>query len=488
MKRLLIALLIVVVAGGGAWFWYERSHRSNGSTYRTEQVKRGSLLASISATGTLEPEDTVDVGAQVAGMIKEFGTGADGKPIDYNSPVEPNTVLVRIDDSLYQAKVEQSRAQVRSAERKVDQAKAKLESAKAKVDEAKANTQRSEADVQSARAKLTQATRDLERIRRLISSASAAPSDVDAAQAAYETNQAGVGVSTAALAQARASEIDATAAVGDATAAVADAEAAVDLAKAMLRQDEVNLGYCTITSPVKGTIIDRRVTLGQTVQSSFNTPSLFLIAKDLTRMRVWASVNEADIGQVSSGQAVEFTVDAYPNEKFKGTVDRIRLNATNTNNVVTYTVEVITDNSSGKLKPYSTANLRFEVARRDDVLLVSNAALRYTPSQIPAGTELPTRAKDDKAKGDKAKGEKDKGKVAGSAGAERRDHGTVWVLENDTPRPVEVRIGLSDGNVTEVLSGLTEETTIIAGESRGGPAADSTNPFAPRAFGTKKQQ
>jgi HlyD family secretion protein len=480
MKRLLIALLIVVLAGGGAWFWYERSHRSNGGTYRADQVKRGSLLASISATGTLEPEDVVDIGAQVGGMIKEFGTGADGKLIDYGSPVEPNTVLARIDDSLYQAKVQQSRAQVRSAETKVDQAKAKLDSAKAKLDSAKANTQRSEADLQSSRAKFTQATRDLERIRRLIPSSSAAASDVDAAQAAYETNQAGVGVSTAALAQARASEIDAQAAVGDATAAVADAEAAVDLAKAALRQDEVNLSYCTITALVKGTIIDRRVTIGQTVQSSFNTPSLFLIAKDLKRMRVWASVNEADIGQVRVGQPVEFLVDAYPNERFKGTVDRIRLNATNTQNVVTYTVEVVTDNSSGKLLPFLTANLRFEVARRDDVLLVPNAALRYTPAQIPAGTEAPPRGKDDKAKGEKGKGKE-------SAGAERRDRGTVWVLENDTPRPVEVRIGLSDGNVTEVLSGLTEGSAVVTGESRGGPADDSTNPFAPRAFGGKKQ-
>jgi HlyD family secretion protein len=483
MKRLLIALLIVLLAGGGAWFWYERSHRSNGGTYRTEQIKRGNLLASISATGTLEPEDVVDIGSQVAGMIKEFGTGADGKLIDYGSPVKPNTVLARIDDSLYQAKVQQSRAQVRSAETKVDQAKAKLDSAKAKVDQAKANTQRSEADLQSARAKLTQATRDLERIRRLIPSSSAAASDVDAAQAAHDTNQAGVGVATAALAQARASETDAQAAVGDATAAVADAEAAVDLAKAALRQDEVNLSYCTITALVEGTIIDRRVTIGQTVQSSFNTPSLFLIAKDLKRMRVWASVNEADIGQVRVGQAVEFLVDTYPNEKFTGTVDRIRLNATNTQNVVTYIVEVVTDNSSGKLLPFLTANLRFEVARRDDVLLVPNAALRYTPAQIPAGTEAPPRAKENKAKGDKSKG-----KESGSAGAERRDHGTVWVVENDTPRPVEVRIGLSDGNVTEVLSGLTEGSAVVTGESRGGPADDSTNPFAPRAFGGKKQQ
>src|SRR5207237_8291400 len=129
----------------------------------------------------------------------------------------------------------------------------------------------------------------------------------------------------------------AKAAVGDAEAAVGDAEAAVLEAKATLKQDELNLGYCTITSPVEGVIIDRRVTLGQTVQSSFNTPSLFLIARDLTRMKGWASVNEADVNQVKVGQPVKFTVDAEPNRTYEGTVGRIRLNATNTQNVVVYT-------------------------------------------------------------------------------------------------------------------------------------------------------
>src|SRR5207302_4871082 len=129
----------------------------------------------------------------------------------------------------------------------------------------------------------------------------------------------------------------------------------------------------------KGTIIDRRVTIGQTVQSSFNTPSLFLIARDLKRMTVWVSVNEADIGQVRVGQQARFSVDAYPNEAFPGTVSRIRLNATNTQNVVVYTVEVTTDNPDGRLLPYMTANLRFEVERRPDVVRVPNAALRYRP-------------------------------------------------------------------------------------------------------------
>jgi HlyD family secretion protein len=370
MRNLAILLLVLLMAGGGAGYWYLGAG-TKATTFKTEAVTRGDLLVETSATGTLEPEDVIDVGAQVAGQIKEFGTDAEkSKPIDYGSVVQPGTVLARIDDSLYKAKVEQSQAHLESCQQKVIQAKAKL-------DQAKANQERSVADLSNSRAKSVQAQRDWDRARRLGTGGAMAPSDSDAFLAANETAQAGVKVSEAAITQAKA-------AVGDAEAAVGDAEAAVLEAKATLKQDELNLGYCTITSPVEGVIIDRRVTLGQTVQSSFNTPSLFLIAKDLKRMKVWASVNEADIGQVYVGQPVRFTVDARPGEEFSGVVGLIRLNASMTQNVVTYTVEVLTDNSNGKLLPYMTANLHFEVAHRKNALLVSNAALRYKPqpSQI----------------------------------------------------------------------------------------------------------
>src|SRR5205823_11154354 len=152
--------------------------------------------------------------------------------------------------------------------------------------------------------------------------------------------------------------------------------------KAALKNAEINLAYCTITSPVKGVIVDRRVNIGQTVVSSLNAPSLFLIAKDLKRLQVWASVNEADIGNIRSGQQVTFTVDAYPGRTFKGTVapDQPRLNASMTQNVVTYTVVVTTRNDDGKLKPYLTANVNFEVSKHENVLLVPNAALRWKPN------------------------------------------------------------------------------------------------------------
>jgi len=450
MKKFVIPVLLVVVLVGGLGAWYLVGSRAPAVTYRTEKVTRGELVAVVSATGTLEPEDVVDVGAQVAGSIKEFGTGSDGSSIDYDSPVEPNMVLARIDDSLYRAKVEQSRALVRSAEGKLDQAKAKVE-------QAKANTLRSQADLKQAVAKSNQSSKEWDRIRQLGPTLAVAKSDADIAQANFETNNAGVGVAEAAVAQAKAAEADAQAAVGD-------AEAAVLTAKAVLQQDEINLGYCTIRSPVKGTIIDRRVTIGQTVQPAFNTPSLFLIAKDLKRMKVWASVNEADFPQVKVGQPVRFSVDGYPTTPFRGNVVRKRLNATNTQNVVVYTVEVLVDNADGRLSPYMTANLQFEVERRADALLVPNAALRYKPSGQAA-----TRGQ--------------------AAEKDKSGQGVVWVREDGKPKAVPVKLGLTDGNMTEVLGGdLQPGTELIVGESRAdaGPA-DASNPFAAPRFGSKKQ-
>ncbi|HKB01330.1 MAG TPA: efflux RND transporter periplasmic adaptor subunit [Gemmataceae bacterium] len=451
MKKFVIPAILAVVIVGGLGAWYLFGSRAPAVSYRTEKVTRGELVAAVSATGTLEPEDVVDVGAQVAGSIKDFGTGSDGYAIDYDSPVEPNMVLARIDDSLYRAKVEQSRALVRSSERKYDQAKAKVE-------QAKANTVRAQADLKQATARSDQSNKEWDRIRQLGPTLAVTQSDFDIAQANFETNKAGVGVAEAALVQAKAAETDAQAAVGD-------AEAAVLMAKAALQQDEINLGYCTIRSPVKGTIIDRRVTIGQTVQPAFNTPSLFLIAKDLKRIKVWASVNEADFPQVKLGQPVRFTVDGYPSEAFRGSVVRKRLNATNTQNVVVYTVEVLVDNSAGRLEPYMTANLQFEVNRRAEAVLVPNAALRYKPPGRPA------------ERGQSPMGQDDSGR------------GEVWVLESGKPKAVPVRLGLTDGTMTEVLNGdLDLGTELIVAENRAGaPSADTSNPFGAPKFGTKKQ-
>lgn len=470
MRKYILPVIALIVIGGGAGYWFLTSNAAPTVTYRTEPVARGELVATISATGTLEPEEVIDVGAQVAGLIKEFGTGSDGKPIDYRSPVAAGMVLARIDDSLYKARVDQSRSAVRAAEQQVASAKAKLDQAKAGVDQAKANTQRADADLLQARAKADQTDRDLVRVEGLRQTGSVSQQEYDAAKSAADANRAMIAVTAAALVQAKAAETNAAAAVPEAEAAIGVAEAAIVTGKAALKQDEINLGYTTIASPVKGTIIDRRVTLGQTVQSSFNTPSLFLIARDLKRMTVWASVNEADVGQVRPGQPVKFTVDAYPNRTFPGTVGRVRLNATNTQNVVVYTVEVTADNPDEKLLPYMTANLRFETDRRSDALLVPNAALRYKPTNLPAGG---------------------KGKPAG-AEKERAGNGVVWVEADGKARPVSVELGLTDGNMTEVTAGdLQPGAAVIVGEIRVAAAsanADAANPFAPPKMGGGKKQ
>jgi HlyD family secretion protein len=485
MRTLAIGLLVLALLGGAGAYAYVHFTAGDGIVYKAEPVTRGDLLASIAATGTVEPEDVIDVGAQVVGQIKEFGTDPKtGKPIDYSSQVEEGGVLAHIDDVLYRAKAAQSKAQLESAKAQLASSKAQLESAKAKLDSAKANTKLAAASLDQAKARDYQTARDWERAKRLGPSGAIAALDYDTAKMSYETNRSAIAVSEASLAQAKANEADAAAAVGTATAAVGNAQANVGVAQASLDQDQINLNYCTIRSPVKGMIIDRRVTIGQTVQSSFNTPSLFLLAKDLGRVKVWASVNEADMGQIHTGQTVRFTVDAHPNEEFEGTVGIIRLNATNTNNVITYTVEVVADNKSGKLLPYMTANLHFEVARRSDALLVPNSALRYKP--LPEQIIPDARA----AMNKRPKG-KDKPANTGTgsaADAEARSHGVVWVEENGLLRPIKVKLGLTDGNQTEVLEGdLPEHKPVVVGETRAAGGSDeASNPFVTKMGGGKK--
>jgi HlyD family secretion protein len=440
MKRFLLLLVLIAAFGGAGWWWYSYSLAAPQSSFRTAPVKRGDLVVSISATGTLEPEEVVDIGAQVAGMILRFGkepqygligavggiSGMFAKTIDYGSPVEPGTELAYIDESLY----------------------------KAAVDQARANVQKAEADLLQMRAKLAQSDRDwqraqsLRRTRGVISDL-----DYDTAEATFLTSKANVGVGDAAIAQ----------------------------ANAALSQAEINLRYCTIKSPVKGVIVDRRVNVGQTVVSSLTAPSLFLIAKDLKRMQIWASVNEADIGQIHPGQKATFTVDAFPDQGFTAEVAQIRLNASMTQNVVTYTVVLDTDNSSGKLLPYLTTNIQFEVGRRPDALLVPNAALRWRPQDKQVHPDV--RSEYITAQ----RNRKNAAEAKGTSGNERSTKGTVWVEDEGFVRPIRVRTGMSDGNLTEVFSdALTEDSQLVVGVHQTNNGGGGASPFTPQIFGGKK--
>ncbi len=473
---ILVAVLALCVAGGLS-LWYARAAGGSHSAFRTEKVEREDLMASFTATGTLEPEDIVDVGAQVAGQIKEFGTDArTKKPIDYASDVEAGALLAKIDDSLYSAKVKQSEAMVSVAKEAYKQALAKVDDAKSYIDVAQANLQTSQVN-------LDHAQRDWDRAQALSPKQALAPADYDTYRSTFESSRAAVNQSKAALAQAQVQ-------VREAEAAADNAKASIGAAEAQLAQDKINLGYTEIKAPVKGVIIDRRVTIGQTVQSSFNTPSLFLLARDLRRMKVWASVNEADVGHVHVGQKVSFTCDAFAGETFTGTVGLIRLNATMTNNVVTYTVEVLTDNPvdkdhpNGKLYPYLTANLKFEVDRREGALTVSNEALRWKPDpkQVAPDARAALAAKG-KGRPDAGEGGKPK-----DAGAKAGNYGTVWVEDGQYVRPVRVKLGLTDGNRTEILDGKLEDgAVIVTGDALVAAEDGGSNPFAPQVFGKKQQ-
>jgi len=227
-------------------------------------------------------------------------------------------------------------------------------------------------------------------------------------------------------------------------------------------------------------IIARRVEVGQTVVSSLNSPSLFLIAKDLRRLQISAAVNEADIGQIHSGQAVRFTFDTFPGEMFSGIVapDQPRLNASMTQNVVTYTVMINTDNADLKLKPYLTANLEFEVSKRSDVLIVPNAALRWKPAPEMILGAAPGGAKPAN------------GPTPSASGPKLLDslERTVWVEDQGRARPVTVKAGVSDGLRTEVTGDLKEGDRVIVGINRGDKGGETSNPFAPKMFNSRKPQ
>jgi HlyD family secretion protein len=403
-------------------------------------VKRGDLLASISATGTVEPTVVVIVGAQVNGLIKSFGKDKYGRTVDYASVVEEGTVLANIDDSLYVAS---------------------RDAAKAQLEQATANKASAEANVLQMKANLLLARQNWDRAQKLGPSDALAQSAYDQYHATYEAAKANLAAAEAAVQQAKAS--------------IAQNRAALNTA-------EINLGYCTIKAPVKGVIIDRQVNIGQTVVASLSAPSLFLLAKDLRRITVWISVNEADVGSIYPGQPVTFTVDAFPNREFKGEVGKIRLNATMTQNVVTYTVEVNTNNDDGKLLPYLTANAKFITGRREDVLLVPNAALRWVPQ--PALIAPEARKKRHGAKREKEGG-------AEPAGA-TQPRGALWVQQGNLVRPIYVNVGLTDGSFTEVTGKeVTEGMAVVIGESAKedkASTAGARSPLMPQPFGRGQQQ
>ena len=324
MKILLTILLVALLAVGvGYWTW--RGAAGDRPQFRTLPVTRGDVRIGVSATGTVEPVEIVDVGAEISGMIKSIGPDRE-HPVDYNSRVKKGDILAQLDDLPYKAALQNAVAGLRLAE----------------------------AEVQQDQAQLEQAEHDFNRFEKLRATnpGAVSPSDYDKAKSQYEIDKA----------------------------VLAMAKAKVEQAQVAKRQAEINLEYTTINSPVDGTVIARKCTVGQTVIAQLNAPSLFLLAKDSGRMLVYAAVNEADVGDIHEGQKVTFKVDAYTDHVFTGKVFQIRNDASLVGGVVTYRVVVDVDNTDGKLRPYMTAKLQFQVALASDVLQVPDQALRWQPT------------------------------------------------------------------------------------------------------------
>jgi HlyD family secretion protein len=414
LKTPVIAIVIaVLVIGAGTAWWHARG--SSKLSFLTAVIKRGDVAATISSSGTIEPSETVDVGAQVAGRITTFGTDVDGQTIDYNSVVEQGAMLAKIDDSVYAADLSVARAGELTAAANLEQMNAKLD----------------------------QADAEWKRAQSLFDSKLMSQVDYDTDKANYEVAKANVSVAKSGIAQAQA-----------------------DLDKA-----QRNLDFCIIKSPVTGVIIDRRVNIGQTVVSSLNAPSLFLIAEDLTKMQIWVAVNEADVARIKPGAPVTFTCDAFPGRKFQGTVGKVRLNATMTQNVVMYTVVVNTENPDKVLLPYLTANVDFTVSKQTNALLVPNAALRWSPS-LPNEIVADARSQNQvDPPGDNPTGAK------GANG----NQGVIWLKDGEFVRPVAVQAGTSDGSNTAVAAdNLKEGEEVVTGETTGPEQGGGTqNPFLP---------
>ncbi len=470
-KVFFLALVIAALGGTGYWGW-RHLHAETPVFFRTDEVKRGRLVATVSSTGTLQPREVVDVGAQVLGRIIAIGTDEHTKSgiVDWGSQVkgpvikdgvvvQPGTVLARIDPDLYEAAVQSAQAAVQSAEAAVESTQSAVQSA--------------QADLRQKQAALAQATADWTRAQTLYKTGGIAQAEYDQFHATFDIATANVGVSQANIRTQQAN--------------VNTAKANVNTAKANLKTAQTNLNYTTITAPVDGVVIDRRVNVGQTVVASLSAPSLFLIAKDLSKMEVWATVNEVDVGKIEADQDVTFTVDAFPNKVYHGKVVPqgklpFRLNATMNQNVVTYTVVVSANNEDGRLRPYLTTNLSFIIGDKPNALLVPNAALRWQPPSrliVPEQRETYARLKN---------------KKKSATDVEGQDRGLVWVkAENGLVRYVEIRTGMSDTVHTEVLGladggELPEHTQVIVGEGRAESHTGGSNPFSVKMFQSKPKE
>jgi len=434
-----IVIIFIVLLVGGFIFYRWKGQNGLNQKFRTTKVERGEISTTVTATGTINPVITVLVGSQVSGTIKALYA-------DFNSRVKEGQIIAQIDPAIFDAQVEQARANVLNAQ--------------ANVLNAQANVKSAQANVEKAEVAVSDAKRTLDRNRPLVERKVIAQSAFDTAQTNYDS----------AVAQQEAAKAQSESAKSQ----VESTRAQVEQTKAALKLAETNLRYTTIRSPVNGVVISRNVDVGQTVAASLQAPTLFTIAKDLTQMQVDTNISEADVGNVAVGQDATFTVDAYPEKTFRGKVSEIRNAPTTISNVVTYDVVIRVDNKDLKLKPGMTANVSVLVAHKEGVLKIPNAALRFRPEFAKSG-EI-----EEKEKGALSKGQQLSGSAKSSQG-EGKLAGRVWVLSPEgKPKPISIVLGITNGSFSEVVSGdLREGTEVIVEEGsnkKGGSQSGSRGP------------
>src|SRR5437867_2439965 len=412
-RKLWTLLLIAAGLALAAVFGFGLGGKKSDLTYETAKVDRGRIIAKVTATGTLSPLVTVQVGSQVSGRIQALYA-------DFNSTVKKGQVVARIDPQFFDAAVQQ----------------------------AKANLSAAEGNLARAKAQATDSQLQYQRAQALAKQNLVAQADLDTAKATADA----------------------------AAATVKASEGALEQARAALQQAQINLAYTTIFSPTDGVVISRNVDVGQTVAASLQAPTLFTIAEDLRKMQVDSSVAEADVGKLRPGMDATFFVDAYPSERFTGVVRQIRNAPQTVQNVVTYDAVLDVSNPDLKLKPGMTANITFVTAERGDVLRVPNAALRFRPPPEMLARLSPGGAQDKTGAGGARAGQGGQGRGGGGgeggfergggggrgsrgtgqgASGSRRgdpvspDHKVVWVLRNDQPQPYLLRAGVTDGCLSE---------------------------------------
>jgi HlyD family secretion protein len=424
-RQIIIGAVAALAIGGSAYGFRLWTRGVKESPYITVPVQKGSITQVVTATGSLSAVVTVQVGSQVSGTIDKLYA-------DFNSKVKKNQVIAQLNQDKFQAAVDQGRANVLAAQANVTKAKATLDDAK----------------------------RTLERNKELRKRDLIAMSDFETSQANYDAAAAQYEVNKAQVGQ----------------------------AQAALNQSVVDLNNTVIRSPVDGIVVSRNVDVGQTVAASLQAPVLFLIANDLSKMQVDTNVSEGDVGNVWINQDVTFSVDAHPTRRFRGKVLQVRNAAIMVQNVVTYDAVIGVNNEELLLKPGMTANVEFLVSRKDNVLKIPNAALRFRPpserqnAQTAALNQNQGAGTAERPAGSGGGGGRRPGGAnSGQSGRPREGagnrQGTVYVVRDEKAMPVKVRLGISDGSSGEVLSGdLKEGDQVILS------MASTQGPNTPRRF------